>query len=142
MLREGHLAHALFDKPHQLGFYADHWLDDMSFDIGPAVTWFGLAAVVVATAERRVFSKRRLLVVLFVCYAAPFWCAVPPESTLTRGYISYGVGALLLVRHEDVCNRSRNKGILVPGICGSRRPIVATAALLVNVLGDQISYQL
>jgi hypothetical protein len=98
ILRKGHLAHALFDKEHELGFYLDHWIDDMSSDIGPAVTWIGLASVLLSLFyERHVFAKGRILVLLFICYAAPFWFLVPPHSTLTRGYITYGLAAMLLV---------------------------------------------
>jgi hypothetical protein len=97
-LREGHLAHALFDKRHETGFYVDHWFDDMFSDLGPGVTWFGIAALVIATASvPRFFSKTRLPVVLFLAYASPFWFVIPPGTTLTRGYITYGIGALLLV---------------------------------------------
>jgi hypothetical protein len=96
--REGHLAHALFDKRHETGFYVDHWFDDMFSDLGPGITWFGIAALVIATASvRGIFSKARLPVVLFLSYASPFWFLIPPGTTLTRGYITYGVGALLLV---------------------------------------------
>ncbi|HEX7667967.1 MAG TPA: hypothetical protein VF395_00180 [Polyangiaceae bacterium] len=96
--REGHLAHALFDKRHETGFYVEHWFDDMSSDLGPGITWFGIAALVIATASvRGIFSKARLPVILFLAYASPFWFLIPPGTTLTRGYITYGVGAMLLV---------------------------------------------
>ncbi|HVU05997.1 MAG TPA: hypothetical protein VHE30_29810 [Polyangiaceae bacterium] len=98
VLHQGHLYHALYQKRHILGVYVDHWFADIHSDIGWGATWFGLAAVLVATvSERRLFSTKRLPVVLFVAYASPFWFVIPPGGTLTRGYISYGVTALLLV---------------------------------------------
>jgi hypothetical protein len=96
-LRAGHLAHALFDKRHNLGFYYSGWIQDASVDVGAAVVHISLALVVLGVLqERRWLSQRHLPLVLFLAYSAPFWCAVPPGSTLTRGYVMYGVSALLI----------------------------------------------
>jgi hypothetical protein len=96
-LRLGHLAHALFHKRHDLGFYYSQWLDDASTDVGAAVVHISLVLLILGIfEERRWLSQRHLPVVLFVGYAAPFWFVIPPHSTLTRGYVMYGVSALLL----------------------------------------------
>ena len=97
-LRIGHLAHALFAKKHHPGFYFAHWLDDMAVDVGPAITWMALSVLVLWTlSEKGLLTPARSLLVLFVAYALPFWVLIPPHSTLTRGYITYGLHALLLV---------------------------------------------
>jgi hypothetical protein len=96
-LREGHLFHALFHKRHDLGFYYSGWLQDASGDVGAAVVHLSLVLVVLGLLqERRWLSQRHLPVVLFLAYSAPFWFVIPPGSTLTRGYVMYGVSALLI----------------------------------------------
>ena len=96
-LHAGHLYHAFFHKRHTLGFYASHWLDDASLAIGRSATYLASAlAVLGASAERRWLSQRHAPLVLAFAYALPFWFVIPPGSTLTRGYVMYGVSALLI----------------------------------------------
>jgi hypothetical protein len=135
VLRRGHLAHALFDKRHVLGFYMARWFEDMSTDVGPAVTWFGLGALLLAAvSEKRLFTVQRLPTVLFLCYAGPFWCLVPPGSTLTRGYITYGISALLVVLAT-----ATYRAALAPA---ARRVLPAVASLILLVEDGQSAYHL
>jgi hypothetical protein len=96
-LRKGHLYHALFHRPHTLGVYVSQWFHDASLAIGETAVYVALAlAVVGAVVERRWLSLRHVPFALTLAYALPFWFAIPPGSTLTRGYVMYGVSALLI----------------------------------------------
>jgi hypothetical protein len=96
-LHKGHLYHALFHRPHTLGLYTSQWFKDASLAIGQTATYVAIALAVAGTvAERRWLSLRHVPFVLAMAYALPFWFAIPPGSTLTRGYVMYGVSALLI----------------------------------------------
>ncbi|HEX3598430.1 MAG TPA: hypothetical protein VHU80_25155, partial [Polyangiaceae bacterium] len=97
VLRRSHLYHALFHKRHTLGLYVAKWLDDAAADIGQSALYLAIAIVLLGVlAERRWLSQRHAPSMLCLAYAAPFWVAIPPGSTLTRGYVMYGVSALLI----------------------------------------------
>jgi len=59
VLRDGHLAHALFGKRHTLGLYYRRWFEDASLAIGPTATLFSLLLVVTGVVlEKRALSMR------------------------------------------------------------------------------------
>lgn len=126
--RHGHLAHALYDKRKPLGFWMDEWFNDAFYNVGQLVTCFSIAAVLLGLVqERRVFSLRRLPVVLFVCYAAPFWFFVNKTSTLTRGYSMYGIFALLLAAAAALHH---------PNLRQARAPLLAWASVVLLLSGS------
>ena len=96
--REGHLAHALFDKRKELGWHLHNWLSDLYRDIGHGPTWIGLLCVVLTLASgKRLLSLRGLPFVYFLCYSAPFWVWISRKTTLTTGYVLYSITGLLLL---------------------------------------------
>jgi hypothetical protein len=97
VLGKSHLYHAFFHKRHTLGIYIAKWLDDTSLDIGQSATYLAIGVVLLGLiAERRLLSQKNAPLMLCLAYAVPFWVAIPPGSTLTRGYVMYGVSALLI----------------------------------------------
>ncbi len=96
--REGHLAHALFDKRKEAGWHLYNWLSDLYRDIGHGPTWIGLLCVALALASgKHLLSLRGLPFVYFLCYSAPFWVWVSRKTTLTTGYVLYSITGLLLL---------------------------------------------
>jgi hypothetical protein len=98
VLRKGHLFHALFEKRHELGWYGNTWWQDLTWALSRTGIWFAVVGFVLSlVATRRIFSLQRLPLAMFAAYTAPFLFSIPPGSTFTRGYIVYGVNALLLL---------------------------------------------
>lgn len=96
--REGHLAHALFDKHKELGWHLLNWFSDLIRDIGYGPTWIGLLCLCLALAFwKDLLRLRGLPVVYFLCYAVPFWIWISRRTTLTTGYVVYSITALLVI---------------------------------------------
>lgn len=96
--REGHLAHALFDKRKYPGWHLANWFSDLYRDIGYGPTWLGILSLLIALlAGARMRGLRALPLVYFFCYAAPFWVWISRKTTLTTGYVVYSITALMIV---------------------------------------------
>lgn len=95
---KGHLFHALFEKRHDLGWYGANWWQDLTWALSRIGIWFAVVGFLLSlVSPRRVLSLQRVPLVMFAAYTAPFLFSIPPGSTFTRGYIVYGVNALLLL---------------------------------------------
>jgi hypothetical protein len=98
VLHKGHLFHALFEKRHELGWYGENWWQDLTWALSRTGVWFAVVGFILSLfTTRRVFSLQRVPLAMFIAYTAPFLFSIPPGSTFTRGYIVYGVNALLLL---------------------------------------------
>lgn len=96
--REGHLAHALFDKRKEVGWHLLNWFNDLFRDIGQGPTWIGLLCLCLALASwKDLRTLRGLPAIYFLCYAVPFWIWISRKTTLTTGYVVYSITALLLI---------------------------------------------
>jgi hypothetical protein len=95
---KGHLFHAVFEKRHEIGWYGKNWWQDLTWALSRVGIWFAVVGFVLSlVTTRRIFSLQRVPLVMFAAYTAPFLFSIPPGSTFTRGYIVYGVNALLLL---------------------------------------------
>lgn len=99
--REGHLAHALFDKEKALGWYYSNWQADLTRDIGYvplAVGCLSLLLLLVLVMGRKIRPlPGGILLAYFACYTLPFWVAISRSTTLTTGYVVYSITAMLVV---------------------------------------------
>lgn len=128
--REGHLAHALFDKHKVVGWHLHNWLMDLYRDIGHGPTWIGLLCFVIALASgKRLLSLRGLPFVYFICYSAPFWVWISRKTTLTTGYVLYSITGLLLL------TSLASVKLLTPARLRHVLPMVSVGLMLLGTAG-------
>src|SRR5690606_4495593 len=99
--REGHLAHALFDKQKTLGWYYPNWQSDLIRDIGYvplAIACLSVLLLLVLVMVRKVRPlPGGILLTYCACYTLPFWVWISRSTTLTTGYVVYSITAMLMI---------------------------------------------